>query len=127
VVAGDIFVMNADGSGETNLTRSPTANDYAPAWSPDGTKIAFIRGGDVYVINTDGTGLTRLTPKSADISAPADAPMFSPDGTETAFVNRRYTPGHPHEVYVYVANTDGTGLTRLTNGGIVTWVRAKNE
>ena len=36
--------MNADGSGQTNLTNNP-AFDFDPAWSPDGTKIAFRRAG----------------------------------------------------------------------------------
>jgi len=83
--------------------------------------------GDVYVINTDGTGLTRLTPKNADVSGPQGDPMFSPDGTKIAFVNWRQTPRGPYEHEVYVANTDGTGLTRLANGDPVAWVRAKNE
>src|SRR3990170_6246104 len=52
----EIYVMNADGTGQTNLTNDP-ATDYAPAWSPDGTKIAFYsdRDGnlDVYVMNAD--------------------------------------------------------------------------
>jgi dipeptidyl aminopeptidase/acylaminoacyl peptidase len=38
----EIYVMNPDGSGQTNLTKDP-AIDQLPAWSPDGTKIAFQR------------------------------------------------------------------------------------
>ncbi len=60
----DIFVMNADGSGQRRLTRSP-GGDGSPAWSPDGRKIAFIshRDGNVeiYVMNADGSGQRRLT------------------------------------------------------------------
>src|SRR3954469_3700262 len=39
----EIYVMNPDGTGQTRLTNDP-AGDFGPAWSPDGTKIAFNRG-----------------------------------------------------------------------------------
>ena len=38
---GEIWVMNADGSGQTNLSADPRRGDYEPSWSPDGTKIAY--------------------------------------------------------------------------------------
>lgn len=52
----EILVTNVDGSGLTNLTRHP-GGDYGPAWSPDGTKIAFGYGADIFVMNPDGTGV----------------------------------------------------------------------
>jgi hypothetical protein len=55
--------MSADGSDETNLTRDPRFDDEA-AWSPDGTKIAWMRiafeGPEIFVMNADGSGQTRL-------------------------------------------------------------------
>jgi TolB protein len=57
----EIYVMNADGSGQRNLTRHPGPDDYA-AWSPDGRKIAFVRNREIYVMNADGSGQRRLTP-----------------------------------------------------------------
>jgi TolB protein len=58
--------MNADGSGKRRLTRN-SANDYHPAWSPDGRRVVFVRArpeGDeaIYVMNADGSGQRRLTP-----------------------------------------------------------------
>lgn len=62
----DLFVIEADGSGRTNLTRSP-AVDWSPTWSPDGSRIAFARSrsldtyDDLFTMNADGSGVTRLT------------------------------------------------------------------
>src|SRR5262249_16064058 len=39
----DIFVVNVDGTGLVNLTEGSTASSYGPVWSPDGTRIAFVR------------------------------------------------------------------------------------
>jgi Tol biopolymer transport system component len=66
--------MNADGSGVHRLTDSP-GEDGAPAWSPDGTHLAFEsdRDGnwDIYVIAVDGTGLTNLTRSPGQETTPA--------------------------------------------------------
>ena len=64
--------MSSDGTGQSNITNDSNSDDEFPAWSPDGTKIAFNRlwpldagppaqGRDVAVINSDGTGLVDLT------------------------------------------------------------------
>src|SRR5438552_15716628 len=59
----DIYVMNPDGGGRTRLTTG--AGAFCPAWSPDGTRIAFTsaRTGDneIFVMNADGTGQVNLT------------------------------------------------------------------
>ena len=58
--------MNADGTNQTNLANTP-GDDRSPAWSPDGTQLAFTSGRDfnlhaeLYVMNADGTNQTRLT------------------------------------------------------------------
>ena len=60
----DIWIVNADGTGETRLTNN-LAFDEDPGWSPDGTKIAFDTDRDgnfeTYAMNADGTNQTRLT------------------------------------------------------------------
>jgi dipeptidyl aminopeptidase/acylaminoacyl peptidase len=73
----EIYVMNADGSNQTNLTNNP-ADDYDLAWSPDGRQIAFSswRNGnrDIYVMNADGSNQTRLTTNPADDNRPVWSP-----------------------------------------------------
>ena len=58
------YVVNVDGSGLRNLTRSSTRDGH-PVWSSDGRTIGFVsnRGGnrDIYVMNADGSGLRNLT------------------------------------------------------------------
>ena len=63
--------MNADGSDRTPLIEDVgTAQPFIPAWSPDGTKIAFPSNRDgnheIYLINVDGSGLTNLTNNPAE-------------------------------------------------------------
>ncbi len=105
----EIYVMNADGTGQTCLTNNP-ASDRQPAWSPNGTKIAFISdrdgNGEVYVMNADGTDQNRITTNTANESLPA----WSPDGMKIAFTSDRDGNGE-----IYVMNADGTGQTLLTN------------
>ncbi len=113
----NIFVMSSD-SGTIQLT--DTGRDGQPAWSPDGSRIAFIstRDGDaeVYVMNDDGTEQTRLTHTSAG----EGRPQWSPDGSRISFISDR-----DGNVDLFVMNADGTGPTNLTNDpafdGAATW------
>ncbi|MGA9363425.1 MAG: T9SS type A sorting domain-containing protein [Bacteroidota bacterium] len=107
----EIYVMNADGTGQTRLTTDPST-DWGSSWSPDGTKIVFssYRDGnqEIYVMNADGANQTRLTNDPA-----ADyQPSWSPDGTRIAFVSTR--DGNDE---IYVMNADGSNQTNLTHSG----------
>jgi hypothetical protein len=109
----DIYVMNADGSGRTQLTNNPT-NDLGPAWSPDGTLIVFTSDqdgdSDIYVMNVYGSGLIQLTNKPAEDRAPD----WSPDGNRIVFASSR-----DGDMEIYVMNADGSGQTRLTTSPAV--------
>jgi Tol biopolymer transport system component len=84
--SSDIYSMRADGTDRRRLTQS-SAEEYAPAWSPGGTRIAYTRGfeGDVMVMNADGSNKRRLVPDAA-------APSWSPHGAFVAFTRTRTTP-----------------------------------
>ena len=76
----DIYVMNSDGSGQSNLTSTNGIPETAPSWSPSGKQIAFTSGQvyenqDIYVMNTEGTGRTRLAEN-------ASSPSFAPRAGE---------------------------------------------
>ena len=100
----DIFVMNADGSGQTNLTNHPE-RDAFPAWSPDGTRITFTSrrdgNGEIYLMNVDGSGKINLTNNPAD----DDQPVWSPDGTRLQFRSFRAGIG---VCEIYSMKIDGT-------------------
>jgi Tol biopolymer transport system component len=103
-----IYTMNADSSGVTQLTFTSVFNSY-PEWSADGTQIVFESDRDgnheIYTMNADGSAQTRLTNNSAIDNVAA----WSPDGSQIVFASLR--DGNSE---IYTMNTDGSGQTRLT-------------
>ncbi len=120
---GEVYAMDANGSGPRNLTQNPAKKDVRPAWSPDGRSIAFVSSrdrhqrmqpglrtppeqSDIYVMNADGSRKRNLTRDRAS----DDLPTWSPDGRRIAFLHGR---GRGRG-QLYVVNADGSGLRNLT-------------
>jgi Tol biopolymer transport system component len=88
----EIWLMNADGSDQRQLTELGHAN-FAPFFHPDGQRIIFSsnhesgeRDFNLYLIGIDGTGLTQVTTHPTFDGFP----MFSPDGTKLVFASNRH-------------------------------------
>ncbi len=102
----EIWVMNADGSDQRQITRLGGAN-FAPFFTPDGKQIIFSsnyrnpRSGnfDLFLVNLDGSGLEQVT------TAPEfdGFPQFSPDGRQLVWASNRLA-GNPHETNVFIAD-----------------------
>lgn len=104
ITEGGLFAVR---DGRLNqLTEDPT--DTEPAFSPDGTSIAFVRSGHLFSVRADGSGLRQLTSGTTLDSKP----VVSPDGRLVVF-ERRASAGAPADLYT--VRSHGGGLHVLTS------------
>jgi Tol biopolymer transport system component len=107
ILSGDLWVMNADGTGRAELARG-FISQYR--WSPDGSRIAFLRERstsqdtfeDLWLMQADGSKEKRLV-------TAATYPSWSPDGQRIA-----YASSDLNDNGIHVINVNGTGDTRIT-------------
>jgi Tol biopolymer transport system component len=121
----EIWLMDPDGRNRTRLTeQSPpdvdASGSASPAWSPDGTLIAYTSSGEaveedqrdleIYVIRADGTERRRLT----DDRVLDTAPAWSPDGKRIAFAHVPAEGTEAADGTIVVMDADGRGRLELT-------------
>ena len=106
-----MFTMKADGTDVQRITNAsdspldPLIYHQGPAWSPDGTKIAYSYRFDLYLSDIDGSNVRQLTTDGGGNRAPS----WSADGTSIAFES--YRDGNSE---IYVISSGGSLLSRLT-------------
>ncbi len=112
-----LYIINVDG---TNLTPLPTVPgaDFEPAWSPDGTRIAFtsMRDGhmQIYVINLTDMTVTRLTNTPGDVDT--RQPAWSPFSNQIVYALKRF------DTYQIWSMTDaGLGQQQIVRRGLEVW------
>lgn len=116
----NIFSINADGSNPTNLTKTeqPVIN-FEPTFSPDGTKVAFMRQGltlgeeDIWTVGANGANPVNLT-KSPGVEE--TSPEFSADGSKIVYISTGPTPCCAAEYNndIWVMDANGSNQTQLT-------------
>jgi Tol biopolymer transport system component len=106
----DLLVMGSDGTGVHTLVAGRRLQATTPVWSPDGSRIAFVRSGDndiwIYVVRRDGSGLCRI--------GSGLEPSWSPDGSRIAF---QAEAGGTSAVFTM--RTDGSDRRQLTHPRLV--------
>lgn len=124
----ELFVVNSDGTGLRQLTQGSSARHFSAGGriSRDGSRIAFLstenllgtnsdHSMELFIIRPDGTGLSQLT----FFALPdfVDPPSISDDGSKVVFDSNANPLGTNQDLLseVFSINTDGTGLTQITN------------
>jgi len=110
---GAIWMMDVDGSNQTEMAYTSGYDCWHPSWSPDGSRIVYCKGiryggGDygIWIMDADGTNQTRLTDFG---NVNPGGPVFSPDGSKIA-----YYSDASGNWDIWVMDADGSNQVQLT-------------
>src|SRR5512132_3993105 len=126
--SNQLAVINADGSGETLLTRTFRFSEGQPAWSPDATKLLYrrtpenplVQNGDTWVLDVAGSAKDPTQPVTQPVllrTGDERYPSYSPDGTQIAFRGDLDLAEPSGDEEIYVMDADGTNVRQLTSNG----------
>ena len=109
VASGEIYTITPGGTAARITTSNGSSN---PAYSPDGSKIAFVStNNQVFVMNADGSGRRQVTTSNTAKTEPT----WSADGSRIAYVSNSFDVDGQTDLEIWAIKADGTGRTQLTN------------
>jgi Tol biopolymer transport system component len=124
--SNQLAVINADGTGETLLTRTFRFSEGQPSWSPDATKLLYrrtpenplVQNGDTWVLDVAGSAKDPTQPVTQPVllrTGDERYPSYSPDGTQIAFRGDLDLVEPSGDEELYVMDADGTNVRQLTS------------
>lgn len=116
-----LYLVNPDGCGQQQLLPPSSSSFYTPSWSPNGSKIAFIKDKAIWVMNANGTNQVKII----NVAGGTALATWSPDGTKLVFSKDIDPSNGAKGSNLYIVNANGTGLRQLTNNSSTTAVDSK--